>query len=295
MAFMKSVFVLGLILALDAAAMAQQPLLLAAGPSEARVGDIVVTLDRCVLQNGQTVTNLPKGVQLRVVALNADWVDWVGCSVLVNGKEERGWIKKWSVAKVIQVDRANDIKQGDTVVVLADTRLRLGQQVLAEVPKGTQLKVQGISGDWVDVAMVVDGREQEGWVERRVVTIAYGSRAYGGQSGSQETSSESSRAPTPWAREAGAEAREPEKAIGQEPSASPPLAVTPFDADMAKQHQAAWARHIGQPVEMTNSIGMKLRFIPPGEFVMGSPEWEKDRISNEKQHRVKITKPFFLP
>ena len=48
---------------------------------------------------------------------------------------------------------------------------------------------------------------------------------------------------------------------------------------------------------ITNSIGMKLVHIPAGEFLMGSPESEKARNANgehEKQHRVKITKPFFL-
>ena len=64
-------------------------------PPEAQVGDIVVTLDNCVLQDGPTATNLPKGVPLRVIEIRADWVY---CSVLVNGKEERGWIqKKWLV------------------------------------------------------------------------------------------------------------------------------------------------------------------------------------------------------
>ena len=38
----------------------------------------------------------------------------------------------------------------------------------------------------------------------------------------------------------------------------------------AKQHQEAWAKHLGVPVEQTNSIGMKLVLIPPGEFEMGS-------------------------
>jgi formylglycine-generating enzyme required for sulfatase activity len=44
----------------------------------------------------------------------------------------------------------------------------------------------------------------------------------------------------------------------------------------------------------TNSIGIKLVLIPPGEFLMGSPESEKDRRTNEYQHRVRITKPFYL-
>jgi formylglycine-generating enzyme required for sulfatase activity len=45
---------------------------------------------------------------------------------------------------------------------------------------------------------------------------------------------------------------------------------------------------------VTNSIGMKLRLIPAGEFTMGSPETESVRASDETQHRVSITKPFYL-
>jgi formylglycine-generating enzyme len=49
------------------------------------------------------------------------------------------------------------------------------------------------------------------------------------------------------------------------------------------------------PKEMTNSIGMKLVLIPAGEFMMGSPETEKERDANEgPQHKVKITKTFYM-
>ena len=47
-------------------------------------------------------------------------------------------------------------------------------------------------------------------------------------------------------------------------------------------------------MEVTNSIGMKLRLIPAGEFMMGSPGTESDRDDTETQHRVSITKPFYL-
>ena len=97
----------------------------------------------------------------------------------------------------------------------------------------------------------------------------------------------------------------------------PSFAVAPFDAKKAREHQEAWARHLGVPVEIRNSIGMKFVLIPPGEFDMGStpedqakvieglkaiksfsPTEEKewlDRISAEgPRHRVKITRPFYL-
>src|SRR5207302_591827 len=53
---------------------------------------------------------------------------------------------------------------------------------------------------------------------------------------------------------------------------APPRAVAPFDAKKAKEHQAAWAKHLGVEPEITNSIGMKLRLIPPGEFMMGTDQ-----------------------
>jgi formylglycine-generating enzyme required for sulfatase activity len=46
---------------------------------------------------------------------------------------------------------------------------------------------------------------------------------------------------------------------------------------------------------LTNTIGMRLRLIPAGEFLMGSPDWDKDAKDSEKpQHRVRITRPFYL-
>ena len=54
------------------------------------------------------------------------------------------------------------------------------------------------------------------------------------------------------------------------PADAPPPAIAPFNAEQAQHHQAAWAEYLGVPVEYTNSIGMKFRLIPPGEFLMGS-------------------------
>ncbi|MGO8750100.1 MAG: SUMF1/EgtB/PvdO family nonheme iron enzyme [Thermoguttaceae bacterium] len=97
--------------------------------------------------------------------------------------------------------------------------------------------------------------------------------------------------------------------IADSPSPTPPPAIAPFDAKKAKEHQEAWAKHLGVPVELTNSIGMKLVLIPPGEFMMGTPKelieeelerpdnnhWYKERLPGEgPQHRVRIIKPFYL-
>ena len=45
---------------------------------------------------------------------------------------------------------------------------------------------------------------------------------------------------------------------------------------------------------LTNSLGMKLTYIPAGEFTMGSPSGESDRDDDETQHRVRLSRPFWL-
>ena len=45
---------------------------------------------------------------------------------------------------------------------------------------------------------------------------------------------------------------------------------------------------------LENSIGMKLAYIPSGEFQMGSPDTEEGHDKDEQQHRVRITNPFYL-
>jgi tetratricopeptide (TPR) repeat protein len=65
--------------------------------------------------------------------------------------------------------RTSDIQKGDVVVTLENTKLKMGQRSLAEVPKGTQFLAKEIVGDWVGVFGVVGGREQAGWVEKRAL------------------------------------------------------------------------------------------------------------------------------
>jgi sulfatase modifying factor 1 len=101
-------------------------------------------------------------------------------------------------------------------------------------------------------------------------------------------------------------------AAGSSSSAAPPPAVAPFDSAAAEAHQAAWAGHLGVPVEHVNSLGMKLRLIPPGQFMMGSTPEEIDGLVrgleqggaadfdkfvarfSGPQHKVRITRPFYL-
>jgi len=96
------------------------------------------------------------------------------------------------------------------------------------------------------------------------------------------------------------------------PPGSPSPAIAPLTPEQAKQHQEAWAKHLGVDVESENSIGMKFVLIPPGEFDMGSTEVDVamllseanaksatsqyiERVPSEApEHRVRITKPFWL-
>ena len=43
---------------------------------------------------------------------------------------------------------------------------------------------------------------------------------------------------------------------------------------------------------VVNSVGMKLAYIPPGDFTMGSPKTELGRVANETQRRVVFANGF---
>jgi formylglycine-generating enzyme required for sulfatase activity/serine/threonine protein kinase len=88
----------------------------------------------------------------------------------------------------------------------------------------------------------------------------------------------------------------------------PPPAKAPFNSIEAQAHQRGWAKHLDTAVETTNSIGMKMVLIPPGEFTMGSTQAEIEKLvkstnktiikhnhrSEGPQHQVTLTKPFYL-
>lgn len=93
------------------------------------------------------------------------------------------------------------------------------------------------------------------------------------------------------------------------PADAPPPAIAPFDAAQALKHQEAWAAYLKVPVEHTNSIGIKFRLIPPGEFMMGSAPAEIDAAlehtgddknwqglirSAGPRHRVVLTQAIYL-
>ncbi len=74
-------------------------------------------------------------------------------------------------------------------------------------------------------------------------------------------------------------AKVPDRVARMNPADSPKRPISPGDNEQ----------------EITNSIGMQLKLIPAGEFMMGSPEDEADRSDDEgPQHKVRITKPFYI-
>jgi len=112
-----------------------------------------------------------------------------------------------------------------------------------------------------------------------------------------------------WVRADGSPISAPTQLIGS----PPPRAVAPFDAQQARKHQDAWARHLGVLVETPNSVGAKMMLIPPGEFMMGSTDdqaeaatkwadaskadpWVKPAIrGNERpHHRMILSKPILF-
>jgi serine/threonine protein kinase len=62
------------------------------------------------------------------------------------------------------------------------------------------------------------------------------------------------------------------------------LLEPPFGAPMAQRTQQAWARHLDVSIEKTNSLGMKLKLVPPGQYTMGPYEG----------HFVRITHPCYF-
>src|ERR1700675_4386843 len=55
-----------------------------------------------------------------------------------------------------------------------------------------------------------------------------------------------------------------------------------------------YAQQKDPPKNFTNSLGMKFVWIPPGTFMMGSAKEVKERESNETQHKVTLTKGFYM-
>ncbi|MBI3830756.1 MAG: SUMF1/EgtB/PvdO family nonheme iron enzyme [Planctomycetes bacterium] len=71
-----------------------------------------------------------------------------------------------------------------------------------------------------------------------------------------------------------------------------------FDAAGAKDRQAKAAEQLGKPalLELALPQGQKLALlaVPAGNFIMGTPAKEANRMSEEYLHTVTITKPYYM-
>ncbi len=86
----------------------------------------------------------------------------------------------------------------------------------------------------------------------------------------------------------------------------PIVAELPLAPAVAKQQQAAWSKQLSQPVEITNTLGMKLILVPPGKFQMGSSARQMDDaivhvpsstrwlLREEAQKPAQVDEPFWL-
>ncbi|QDT92515.1 SUMF1/EgtB/PvdO family nonheme iron enzyme [Gimesia algae] len=90
---------------------------------------------------------------------------------------------------------------------------------------------------------------------------------------------------------------------------SPQLLIAPFNKLEVKNIRQEWSDYLKHDSTVTNSIGMNLILIPPGEFTMGSsyspqelqkilllgPTFPVSVLEDEfPPHQVQITKPFYM-
>tara|TARA_B100001123_G_scaffold48600_2_gene49463 strand:- start:127 stop:3696 length:3570 start_codon:yes stop_codon:yes gene_type:complete len=83
------------------------------------------------------------------------------------------------------------------------------------------------------------------------------------------------------------------RAIG-EPVSRPPLAESPLSGQASRHLQQAWADWLGVRPEFKNSLGMRMRLIPPGKFMMGSPPGESGDADERPARWVWMSSPFFM-
>lgn len=76
-------------------------------------------------------------------------------------------------------------------------------------------------------------------------------------------------------------------------AAQPAGPAFPFSPEEARKHQRAWAAYLKLPVEVERH-GIAFVLVPPGTFLMGSPESEPGRGKDERQVRVTLTRAFYL-
>jgi formylglycine-generating enzyme required for sulfatase activity len=186
----------------------------------------------------------------------------------------------------------------------------LGRVMIADqLPPEARFATEGIAGTLYEseaTFVLIEMEDQDGLQRVRRLRffgnrpLPAGGTAEGGRPAPATQPDSSGQPPAPLAVAGVIQAMQPDL------SGRPPAAVVSFNAQQARAYQEAWAKYLGQPVEMTNSIGMRLTLIPPGEFVMGSTvsaaeihrrfpggrvEWYE---REHPPHKVRITRPYYL-
>ncbi|MDY0361209.1 MAG: formylglycine-generating enzyme family protein [Desulforegulaceae bacterium] len=67
-----------------------------------------------------------------------------------------------------------------------------------------------------------------------------------------------------------------------------------FENDFEPVWQDSGSGFVSSEDKFTNFLGMEFVYIKPGTFMMGSPSSESGRYDHEKQHKVTLTKGFFM-
>ena len=185
-----------------------------------------------------------------------------------------------------------------TLLAERSAQLRAHGKVADVLPTDDRSSASPRSGKWIAVAVVLLAVIGLG--------VFWSSRPDGQTQANARPDSSASKDDS---QSSATKADPPAEPVISEP---PPIAVAPFDSDAAKQHQAAWAKHLGVDVEWTNGLGMKLTLIPPGKFQMG---WTTDEVTklkadlnfpnvddqskyvlnaSEPRHPVELTQPFYI-
>ena len=80
--------------------------------------------------------------------------------------------------------------------------------------------------------------------------------------------------------------------------ATKPIVEALFSEAKAKEAQKETAKNLQKEVDEKEDLGkgikLEMVLIPAGTFMRGSPSSEKGRYDNETQHKVTITKPFYI-
>jgi serine/threonine protein kinase/formylglycine-generating enzyme required for sulfatase activity len=194
---------------------------------------------------------------------------------------------------------------GEIIVeVPDDLPVETAQQLRVEVTGNGDVRIADARRGWTigvksgTYDVQVTGGGDQILVDRQQVTVMHGKRAY--VTVKRRLGSALAQSP----------ALSPTNDVPAiSPTTLPPRAIAPFSVEQAQAHQLTWANHLGVPLEFTNSIGMKFRLIPPGEFMMGStPDevtvtlkfdlgstYSQEMVKSESpRHKTILTEPFYL-